>query len=82
MVYIAINERTLKGKNLISFLKSLAIKDDFVNFIDDEPGLFYSIDNGRIYTTIVTGVPGTETSYVWTVPNTNSDSCKIKIIFE
>ncbi len=46
----------------------------------DSLSLFYSIDNGRIYTTIVTGVPGTETSYVWTVPNTNSDSCKIKII--
>ena len=42
--------------------------------------MFYSIDNGRTYTTIVIGVPSSETSYVWTVPSVNSDSCKIKII--
>jgi len=46
----------------------------------DSLSLFYSTDNGRTYTTIVTRVPGTETSYVWTVPNVNSDSCKVKII--
>ncbi|MEO0077188.1 MAG: T9SS type A sorting domain-containing protein, partial [candidate division WOR-3 bacterium] len=46
----------------------------------DSLSLFYSIDNGRTYTTIVTGIPSSETSYVWTVPNVNSDSCKIKVI--
>ncbi len=46
----------------------------------DSMSLFYSIDYGRIYQQIVHGLPSTDTSYLWTVPNVNSDSCKIKII--
>jgi len=46
----------------------------------DSLSLFYSIDNGRNYQSIVHGLQSTDTSYVWTVPNVNSDSCKIKII--
>jgi hypothetical protein len=46
----------------------------------DSLSLFYSIDNGRTYQSIVHGLQSTDTSYVWTVPNVNSDSCKIKII--
>jgi hypothetical protein len=42
--------------------------------------LFYSLDNGRTYDTIITGLPGVDSSYLWTVPDTSSDSCKVKII--
>jgi hypothetical protein len=46
----------------------------------DSLSLFYSLDNGRTYDTIITGIPGTDTSYLWRVPNVSSDSCKVKII--
>jgi hypothetical protein len=42
--------------------------------------LFYSVDNGRSYDTIITGLPGADSSYLWTVQDTFSDSCKVKII--
>jgi hypothetical protein len=50
----------------------------------DPPGadsfaLFYSIDNGFNYDTIMTGLSSDDTSYLWTVPNMISDSCKIMI---
>ena len=37
-------------------------------------------DNGQTYEPIATGLPGTDTSYLWTVPNVISDSCRIKIM--
>ncbi|MEO0082967.1 MAG: T9SS type A sorting domain-containing protein, partial [candidate division WOR-3 bacterium] len=46
----------------------------------DSFALFYSIDNGINYSRIAHGISGNDTSYLWTVPNVNSDSCKIKII--
>jgi hypothetical protein len=46
----------------------------------DSLSLLYSTDNGRTYQSIVTGLQSADTSYLWTVPNVNSDSCKIKII--
>ncbi len=46
----------------------------------DSLSLFYSIDYGRNYAIITHGISGNDTSYLWTVPNVNSDSCKIKII--
>ena len=46
----------------------------------DSLSLFYSLDNGRTYDTIITGLPGADSSYLWTVPDTSSDSCKVKII--
>jgi len=46
----------------------------------DSLSLFYSLDNGRTYDTIITGLPGADSSYLWTVPNVSSDSCKVKII--
>jgi len=46
----------------------------------DSLSLFYSTDNGRNYTMIAHNISGNDTSYLWTVPNANSDSCKIKII--
>jgi hypothetical protein len=46
----------------------------------DSLSLFFSQDNGRNYEVIATGIPGTDTSYLWQVPNISSDSCKIKII--
>jgi len=46
----------------------------------DSLSLFYSIDNGINYTMITHGLSSNDTSYLWTVPNIISDSCKIKII--
>lgn len=46
----------------------------------DSLSLFYSIDNGRTYQSIVHSLSSADTSYLWTVPSVNSDSCKIKII--
>jgi hypothetical protein len=46
----------------------------------DSLSLFYSLNNGATYDTIITGIPGADTSYLWTVPDTSSDSCKVKII--
>jgi hypothetical protein len=46
----------------------------------DSLSLYYSIDNGRTYNLITHGLSGNDTSYLWTVPNMTSDSCKIKII--
>jgi FG-GAP-like repeat len=46
----------------------------------DSLSLFYSLDNGRSYDTIITGIPGADTSYLWKVPDISSDSCKVKII--
>ncbi|MEO0125341.1 MAG: VCBS repeat-containing protein, partial [candidate division WOR-3 bacterium] len=46
----------------------------------DSLSLFYSIDNGRNYYPIATGLPGTDTTYLWTVPYVRSDSCKVKVI--
>jgi len=50
----------------------------------DPPGadsfaLFISYDNGYTYDTIVTSIMSNDTSYLWTVPDTVSDSCKIMI---
>ncbi len=50
----------------------------------DPPGadsfaLFYSVDNGFDYDTIITGLAGNDTSYLWTVPNVISDSCLVMI---
>ncbi|MEO0099038.1 MAG: T9SS type A sorting domain-containing protein, partial [candidate division WOR-3 bacterium] len=46
----------------------------------DSLSLFFSQDNGRSYEVIATGIPGSDTSYLWQVPNITSDSCLIKII--
>jgi len=46
----------------------------------DSLSLFYSIDNGRTYLPLASGISGSDTSYLWTVLNVNSDSCKVKII--
>jgi hypothetical protein len=50
----------------------------------DPPGadsfaLFFSPDNGRSYDTIAVGLSAADTSYLWTVANEISDSCKIMI---
>ncbi len=50
----------------------------------DPPGadsfsLFVSYNNGLTYETITTGLGTNDTAYLWSVPNLNSDSCKIMI---
>jgi len=46
----------------------------------DSLSLYYSTDNGRTYLPLASNISASDTSYLWTVPNVNSDSCKIKII--
>ncbi len=46
----------------------------------DSLSLLFSRDNGRSYEIIASGIPGTDTSSLWSVPNISSDSCRIKII--
>ncbi len=45
----------------------------------DSFALFFSFDNGNTYDTIALGIPGSDTTYQWIVPNVISDSCKIMI---
>ena len=46
----------------------------------DSLSLFYSTNNGTTYNLIASNISASDTSYLWTVPNVNSDSCKVKII--
>ncbi len=46
----------------------------------DSLSLFYTTDNGRTYLPLASCLPASDTSFLWTVPSVNSDSCKIKII--
>jgi hypothetical protein len=45
----------------------------------DSFSLFFSTDSGRTFDTIVAGISGADTSYLWIVPDIVSDSCKIMI---
>ncbi len=45
MVYIAINEKKAKGKALLRFLKGIDENRDFVNFMDEEKGLEFAIND-------------------------------------
>ncbi len=45
----------------------------------DSFSLFFSADSGRTYDTVALGISGSDTSYLWTVPDTVSDSCLIMI---
>ncbi len=50
----------------------------------DPPGadsfsIFLSIDNGQTFQTIITGLATNDTSYLWIVPDSLSNSCKIMI---
>jgi hypothetical protein len=46
----------------------------------DSLSLFYSIDNGRTFLPFASNISSSDTSFLWTVPCVNSDSCKVKII--
>lgn len=39
----------------------------------------YTYDNGNNWNTIVSSVPSSPSSYLWSVPNTPSTTCKVKI---
>ncbi len=45
----------------------------------DSFSLFVCFDNGRNFRTIATGIPANDTLYLWNVPDSLSDSCKIMI---
>jgi len=49
------------------------------NIIVSNIALYYSIDNGTNYIAIDT-TEVNDSSYTWTIPNTPSDRCKVKII--
>ncbi len=44
-------------------------------FVADSFSLFYSTDSSRTYSLIAHGIPGSDSTYVWTVPDTLSDTC-------
>jgi len=48
-------------------------------FVADSFSLFFSTDSSRSYSLIARGIPGSDSSYVWTVPDTVSDTCFIMI---
>ena len=41
--------------------------------------LEYTSDNGSNWTTVIASTPASSGSYVWTVPNTTSANCRVKI---
>ncbi len=48
-------------------------------FVADSFSLFYSADGSRSYSLLAHGIPGSDSSYVWTVPDTLSDTCFIMV---
>jgi hypothetical protein len=46
----------------------------------DSFSLSYTTDNGRTYQPILNSIPSTESTYTWNVPNTPSESCRVKVI--
>ena len=46
----------------------------------DTVSIYYSVDGGGTYPyTVATGEPN-DSTYVWTIPSTLSDSCKVKVV--
>jgi len=45
----------------------------------DSFSLSYTTDNGRTYQPILNSIPPTESTYTWIVPNTPSESCRVKV---
>ena len=50
-----------------------------VPFVADSFSLFYSTDSSRTYSLIAHGVPGSDSTFLWTVPDTLSDTCFIML---
>jgi hypothetical protein len=48
-------------------------------FQADSFSLFYSTDSSRTYSLIARGIPGSDSSYTWTVPRTYSDDCFVML---
>ncbi|HID32319.1 MAG TPA: T9SS type A sorting domain-containing protein, partial [bacterium (Candidatus Stahlbacteria)] len=45
----------------------------------DSLSLFFSVDSGYNYDTVVTGIPNSDTTYQWIVPDTVSNECMLMI---
>ncbi len=45
----------------------------------DSFSLSYTTDNGITYLPILDSIPSTESTYTWIVPNTPSESCRVKV---
>jgi hypothetical protein len=48
-------------------------------FVADSFSLFFSTDSSRSYSLIAHGIPGSDSTYAWTVPDTLSDTCFIMV---
>ncbi len=48
-------------------------------FVADSFSLFYSTDSSRTYSLIAHGISGSDSTYLWTVPDTLSDTCFIML---
>jgi hypothetical protein len=48
-------------------------------FVADSFSLFFSADSGLTYTPIARGIPGSDSAYLWTVPDTNSTKCLLML---
>jgi hypothetical protein len=44
MVYVAINEKNRKGKDLLLYLKRISVEEKYINFVEEEPELLSAID--------------------------------------
>ena len=47
----------------------------------DDIKIEYSTNNGSTWTSIVSGIPASQLSYNWTVPNSPSTQCLVRIIY-
>jgi hypothetical protein len=45
----------------------------------DSFSLSYTTDDGQTYLPILNSIPSTESTYTWIVPNTPSESCRVKV---
>ena len=48
-------------------------------FVADSFCLFFSADSGLTYSPIARGIPGSDSTYLWTVPDTNSTQCLLML---
>jgi len=46
----------------------------------DSVSLFFTTDNGQTYRPIAHGLPPTQTTYSWVIPDVHGDSCRVKAI--
>ncbi|MBK9412219.1 MAG: hypothetical protein IPN61_02150 [Bacteroidetes bacterium] len=68
---------TPNGGEVLSPTNTVAITWNYRHI--DNIKIEFSIDNGSTWNSIVSGIPASQLSYNWTVPNSPSTQCRIKI---